>query len=106
MQSKFDGLMWGLILIVAGGLFLAYNLGYDINLTPMFWMGACAILSAAWFIRYFFSDHKRWGLAAARLPVRGHRRHHRVVRGRCERIDHGHAVVHRLCYPVRRRLRY
>ena len=61
MKSKFDGLMWGLILIVAGSLFLAYNLGYDINLTPVFWMGACALLSAAWFIRYFFSDHKRWG---------------------------------------------
>ena len=61
MQGKFDSLIWGLILIAAGGLFMAHNLGYDINLTPMFWMGVCALLSAAWFIRYFFSDHKRWG---------------------------------------------
>lgn len=61
MRNKFDGLMWGLILIVAGGLFLAYNLGYAINLTPAFWMGACAVLSAAWFVRYLFSDHKQWG---------------------------------------------
>jgi hypothetical protein len=61
MKSKFDGLMWGLILIAAGGLFLAYNLGYEINLTPAFWMGACGVLSAAWFVRYFFSDHKHWG---------------------------------------------
>ncbi len=61
MRNKFDGLMWGLILIAAGGLFLAYNLGYDINLTPEFWMGACAVLSAAWFMRYFFSDRRHWG---------------------------------------------
>jgi hypothetical protein len=62
MRNKFDGLMWGLILIAAGGLFLAYNLGYEIDLTPTFWMSACAILSAAWFIRYFTGDRKRWGL--------------------------------------------
>jgi len=62
MRNKFDGLMWGLILIVAGGLFMAYNLGYEINLTPTFWMGACVVLSAAWFIRYFTGDLKRWGL--------------------------------------------
>jgi hypothetical protein len=62
MQNKFDGFMWGLILIAAGGLFMADNLGYDINLTPAFWMGACTVLSAAWFIRYFVGDRKRWGL--------------------------------------------
>jgi hypothetical protein len=61
MTSKFDGFIWGLILIAAGGLFLAYNLGYDVNLTPAFWMGACAVLSAVWFIRYFAGDLKRWG---------------------------------------------
>ena len=44
MQSKFDGLVWGLILIGAGGLFAARNLGYEIDLTPVFWMGACAML--------------------------------------------------------------
>lgn len=62
MRSKFDGLMWGLIFIVAGGLFMAHNLGYEINLTPAFWMGACVVLSAAWFIRYFTGDRKHWGL--------------------------------------------
>jgi hypothetical protein len=41
---------------------MAYNLGYEIDLTPTFWMSACAILSAAWFIRYFTGDLKRWGL--------------------------------------------
>lgn len=62
MKSKFDGLMWGLILIVAGGLFMAYNLGYEVDLTPAFWLGVCAVLSAVWFIRYFAGDRKRWGL--------------------------------------------
>ncbi len=61
MTSKFDGFIWGVILIAAGGLFMAYNLGYDVNLTPAFWMGACAVLSAVWFIRYFAGDLKRWG---------------------------------------------
>jgi hypothetical protein len=61
MQSKFDGFMWGLILIVAGGLFMARNLGYEVDLTPIFWMGVCAVLSALSFIRYFTGDLKRWG---------------------------------------------
>jgi hypothetical protein len=61
MQNKFDGFMWGLILIAAGGLFMAHNLGYAINLTPAFWMSACAVLSAAWFVRYLLSNHKQWG---------------------------------------------
>ncbi len=60
MKSKFDGLMWGLILVAAGSLFLAYNLGIPVDLTPILWMGVCAVLSAAWFIRYLFSDHQRW----------------------------------------------
>ena len=106
MCNKFDGLMWGLILIVAGGLFLAYNLGYEIDLTPTFWMGACAILSAAWFIRYFTSDRKRWGrlMPACQFAAIA------VIIGLSEagvqRFDHRCAVVHRLCHPVRRRLRY
>jgi hypothetical protein len=62
MRNKFDGLMGGLILIVAGGLFMARNLGYEINLTPTFWMAVCAVLSAVSFIRYFAGDRTRWGL--------------------------------------------
>jgi hypothetical protein len=61
MRSKFDGFMWGLILIVAGGLFMARNMGYEVDLTPVFWMGVCAVLSAVCFIRYFAGDLKRWG---------------------------------------------
>lgn len=61
MQSKFDGLIWGLILIGAGGLFMARNLGYEVDLTPVFWMGVCAVVSALSFIRYFTGDLKRWG---------------------------------------------
>jgi hypothetical protein len=61
MQNKFDGFIWGLILIVAGGLFMARNLGYEVDLTPVFWMGVCAVLSALSFIRYFADDRKQWG---------------------------------------------
>jgi hypothetical protein len=60
MTSKFDGFIWGLILIAAGGLFMAHNLGYDVDLTPVFWLGACAVLSAVWVIRYFAGDLRRW----------------------------------------------
>jgi hypothetical protein len=76
MKSKFDGLMWGLILIVAGGLFMAHNLGYEIDLTPAFGMAICGALSALCFIRYFAGDLKRWGrlmpaclLAAAAVMI-------------------------------------
>jgi hypothetical protein len=61
MNSKFDSFIWGLILIVAGGLFMARNMGYEVDLTPTFWMGVCAVLSALSFIRYFAGDLKRWG---------------------------------------------
>ena len=61
MKSKFDSLIWGLILIAAGGVFMARNLGYEVDLTPAFWLGACAVLSALSFIRYFASDLKQWG---------------------------------------------
>ena len=61
MNSKFDSLIWGLLLIVVGGLFMARNLGYDVDLTPTFWMSVCGTLSALSFIRYFAGDLKRWG---------------------------------------------
>jgi hypothetical protein len=61
MKSKFDGFMIGLILIAAGGLFMARNLGYDIDLTPAFGMVVSSALSAVCFIRYFAGDLRRWG---------------------------------------------
>jgi hypothetical protein len=61
MKSKFDNLIWGLILIAAGGLFMARNLGYEIDVTPAMGMMFCAALSAVSFIRYFADDLKRWG---------------------------------------------
>ena len=76
MKSKFDGLILGLILIAAGGLFMARNLGYDIDLTPTFGMVVFGALSALCFIRYFMGDLKRWGrlmpaclLAAAAVMI-------------------------------------
>ena len=61
MKSQFDSLIWGLILIAAGGLFMARNLGYEVDLTPTFWMAVCGALSVLSFIRYFKGDRRRWG---------------------------------------------
>ena len=61
MQSKFDNLIGGLILIAAGALFMARNLGYEIELTPVMGMLLFGALSALCFIRYFAGDLKRWG---------------------------------------------
>jgi hypothetical protein len=76
MRNKFDGFILGLILIAAGGLFMARNLGYDIDLTPTFGMAVFGGLSALSFIRYFAGDLKRWGrlmpaclLAAAAVMI-------------------------------------
>jgi hypothetical protein len=60
MRNKFDGFIMGLILIAAGGLFMARNLGYDIDLTPTFGMVVFGTLSALCFIRYFAGDLKLW----------------------------------------------
>ncbi|HTP09230.1 MAG TPA: hypothetical protein VMP08_13330 [Anaerolineae bacterium] len=60
MKNKFDGFIWGMILIAAGGLFMARNLGYEVELTPTLGMLACGTLSALSFMRYFLSDRKRW----------------------------------------------
>ncbi len=76
MKSKFDGFILGLILIAAGGLFMARNMGYEIDLTPAVGMAAFGALSALCFIRYFTGDLKRWGrlmpaclLAAATVMI-------------------------------------
>ena len=76
MRNKFDGFILGLILIAAGGLFMAHNLGYDIDPTPTFGVVVFGALSALCFIRYFAGDLKRWGrlmpaclLAAAAVMI-------------------------------------
>ncbi len=76
MKGKLDGFILGLILIAAGGLFMARNLGYDIDLTPTFGMAVFGALSALCFIRYLAGDLKRWGrlmpaclLAAAAVMI-------------------------------------
>ncbi len=76
MRNKFDAFIFGLILIAAGGLFMARNLGYEIDLTPTFGMVVFAGLSVLCFIRYFMGDLKQWGrlmpaclLAAAAVMI-------------------------------------
>ncbi len=61
MRSKFDTFIFGFILIAAGGLLMARNMGYEIDLTPAFGMVVFAGLSALCFIRYIVGDLRRWG---------------------------------------------
>jgi hypothetical protein len=61
MKTTVDRVGWGLMLIVAGGVFMARNLGYQIDLTPAAGMVVASGLSVLSFIRYFAGDRKRWG---------------------------------------------
>lgn len=62
MKPKTANLIWGLILILAGGLFLAQNLGYLPLLSEQFLMIAFAGASFLFFVGYFVSGVRNWGL--------------------------------------------
>jgi len=64
MKTKYVNLVWGLLLIVGGGLFLADNLGYlnlDI-LSPMVWTGIFGAASLVFLALYLASGVQKWGL--------------------------------------------
>jgi hypothetical protein len=61
MRTNRITLIWGLILIAAGALFLAQNLGYLSNLTPVFWVIFFAVLSLGFFATYFARGLHHWG---------------------------------------------
>ena len=70
MKTTVDRFGWGLMLIVAGGVFMARNLGYQIDLTPAAGMAVASGLSVLSFIRYFAGDRQRWGrLMPACVPA-------------------------------------
>ncbi len=63
MKANLVKTVWGFMLIVLGGLFLADTLGYmemDL-LTRQGWAIFCASLSVAFFLSYFLLGVKQWG---------------------------------------------
>ena len=61
MKLKWTNLIWGLILIAAGALLLAQNLGYLNQLELPVWMVVFAILSLLFFATYFVNGYRQWG---------------------------------------------
>jgi hypothetical protein len=61
MKTRMMSLLWGVALIVAGGLFLAQNYGYLPVLSSTFWMVVFCGLSLAFFASYFVAGVRQWG---------------------------------------------
>ena len=61
MKVKNLNLVWGIALIVAGGLFLAQNLGIFPVLTSLVWVVFFAGLSLVFFACYFLAGLSQWG---------------------------------------------
>jgi hypothetical protein len=54
--------MWGILLILVGGVFLALNFGYLEFITPQFWTYIFIGISLLFFTGYFISGVRQWGL--------------------------------------------
>ena len=61
MKAKPVNIIWGIALVIIGGLFLAYNLGAFGTLPLNFWLVAFAGASLLFFITYLVSGIKEWG---------------------------------------------
>jgi len=61
MKARSINLVWGIILILAGGLFLAQNLGYLEELPLNAWVIIFSGLSLLFFATYFINGVKNWG---------------------------------------------
>lgn len=61
MKARSLNLVWGLILILAGGLFLAQNLGYLEELPLNTWVIIFSGLSLLFFATYFINGVREWG---------------------------------------------
>ncbi len=62
MKRTMGNVFWGLILILAGGFFLAVNLGALPDFSENGWSLIFAAASVLFFIGYFFSGIANWGL--------------------------------------------
>ena len=62
MKINRSGLFWGLLLIGAGGVALAQQLGYIDRISdPQFWIWVFAVISLVAVIEYALSGWKQWG---------------------------------------------
>lgn len=62
MKINRSGLFWGLLLIGAGAVALAQQMGYIERFTdPQFWIGVFALVSLVAVIEYALSGWKQWG---------------------------------------------
>lgn len=61
MKARTLNLIWGLLLIAAGGLFLAQNLGLISAPAPLVWAGLFGVASLTFFASYFVSGARNWG---------------------------------------------
>ena len=61
MKTKLDNILWGLLLILAGGLALAQQQGWIGILSTQFWMFTFGALSLIFFTRYFIAGIRHWG---------------------------------------------
>lgn len=61
MRKNTASYIWGILLILAGALFLAQTLGYFDWLTDQAWIWIFTFLSLAFLATYFFSGVRNWG---------------------------------------------
>ncbi len=61
MKKKSVSIIWGVLLVAAGALFLAQNFGYIGKLSDQLWLIIFAGLSLLFFTSYFVSGIKNWG---------------------------------------------
>ena len=61
MKVKRMNLIWGIVLILAGGLFLVQNLGWFGDISPSIWTMIFGFISLLFFVTYFVNGIKEWG---------------------------------------------
>lgn len=61
MNIRLGNIFWGVLLILAGGIFLAQNLGYLGEWSAQVWMWFLAGVSLAFFVTYIATGFKQWG---------------------------------------------
>lgn len=61
MKSKYSNIIWGIVLIAAGLLFLAQNLGWIPELAAPIWTGIFLAISIVFLILYVLGGWREWG---------------------------------------------